>query len=172
MLTTGCETVHTSGQSDSPEQPAFAKLWVLYEQCRTSSDLESLFLLEARLSRALPHRQPRPSGVPPVFARFVTEQPLRLAADPGAMAADCTLRAARLALNAGLAPLAQESFESILQRFLGPDYAYYRDEARRGLAEIVRVAERKPAEVFVRRAPPPRPMSRPVEPISGTEAYR
>lgn len=172
MLTTGCETVNTHDQSGGIDQPAFAKLWVLYEQCRTSSDLESLFLFETRLSRALPHRQPRPSGVPAVFARLVSEQPLRLAADPSALAADCTLRAARAAQSAGLTPLAQEAFESVLQRFRDSGYAFYREEARRGLAEIGRAAERKLVEVFVRHAPPPRQIGRAVEPISETEAYR
>lgn len=172
MLTTGCETVHTHDQSGGIDQPAFEKLWDLYERCRTGSDLESVFVSAARLSRALPPRPHRPSGVPSPFARFVARQPLRLAADPSAMAADCTLRAARAAQSAGLTPLAQEAFESVLQRFHDSDYAYYREEARRGLAEIGRVAERKLVEVFVRHAPPPRQMGRAVEPISGTEAYR
>lgn len=111
VLTTGCETVHTHDQSGGIDQPAFEKLWDLYERCRTGSDLESVFVSAARLSRALPPRPHRPSGVPSPFARFVARQPLRLAADPSAMAADCTLRAARAAQSAGLTPLAQEAFE-------------------------------------------------------------
>ncbi|GIW54684.1 MAG: hypothetical protein KatS3mg082_1088 [Nitrospiraceae bacterium] len=172
MLTAGCETLHTDDRSGEIDQTAFAKFWDLYERCRTGSDLESVLVSAARLSRALPPRPHRSSGVPSPFARFVARQPLRLAADPSAMAADCTLRAVRAALKAGLTPLAQESFESVLQRFHDSDYAYYRDEARRGLAEIGRAAERKPVEVFVRRATPPRHIGRAVEPISGTEAYR
>lgn len=67
---------------------------------------------------------------------LVSESPLRLAVDPHAMAADCSLRAGRAAQAKRQHHLAGAIFRLLKATFPGERYAYYIEQAALSLVEL------------------------------------
>ena len=139
-IMTGCDVAHFLEQKRGPAEEVFARLWSTYRLCRASRDLQTVLLYEERLAHVESIGVESSPSPQPLLSRFMATQPVRTAADPRAMAADCTLWGARVAFEAGQVTTAIELFHSVLARYPGPGYAYYSDQAGRGLADLARVS--------------------------------
>jgi hypothetical protein len=118
-------------------EPSFMELWHVYNGCRTADQLVRLVIDAGFLQH---HSSASPESLPRVFKpveALIQAQPVRLSADPRAMAADCTLRAAGTANAAGWHDLGIALYRSLLDRFSEPKYSYYRNRAEVGLANAL-----------------------------------
>jgi hypothetical protein len=67
---------------------------------------------------------------------WVDPLPVRTAADPKAMLADCTLRAAHLAKDRRRFALAEDLYKRVSEELPQDRYAYYVSEAKAGLDDL------------------------------------
>jgi hypothetical protein len=133
LLLIGCQT--SSGDVKVDAQARFSELWKIYTHCRTNDDAEGLLMDAIQLNKAAQIPPPAlPKLLKPV-QRFVSASPVRVAADPRAMAAACSLRAGQAALAMGWNELAVELYKSIPLYAAGDDYDYYVRQAQLGLVE-------------------------------------
>lgn len=140
-LITGCGAVGLAG-SDSThplDNGHFMDLWKTYSQCQTTNDLQTLQDESTQLSHAA-YSDRAASGfvlpLPEKIERLVVRPQTRLAVDLKAMALACTLRAGQIAQQVGRNDVAQEMYKSILASEGDATYAYYRAQAKAGLAEV------------------------------------
>lgn len=140
VIVTGCQAMSTHQQPHGMDQAAFASIWSLYEQCQAGQDPESLRTHAAQLARAVPVTEEWYAKLPMLFDRSASKQPLRVAADPKAMAASCTLRAARVVFEASHQSVAESLYRSVLVGYPETEYAYYTEQAQRGLRAIEETA--------------------------------
>jgi hypothetical protein len=113
-------------------------MWDLYRHCQTSSDVESV-LTAARELRQSADTQLVPVGeLPANLDRFVSRQPVRTTVDPKAMAASCTLQAARTSLNAGREREAEQLLHSVVASYPETEYTFYVEQAKLWIEELRR----------------------------------
>jgi len=134
---TGCAAGHSHEKALHFDEAGFMRLWDVYEHCRVSADPVLMWLDAERLSRAAVATQDLPPSLPAPFNQFVSRPPLRLAADPKALAAHCALCGAQVALDDGRPDLATELFLLVMRQHPESEYTYYVDQARVGLTQIV-----------------------------------
>jgi hypothetical protein len=135
LLLVGCQTapVPVPGAVD---QTDFHGQWGAYRACMVSMTLEAAGLAIRHLDRA-PVRDVMPPDLLPGALRRVAEKPpVRLAADPKALAAACVVHAGHLALAEGERELAAEWFALVITRYPESDYASYVTRAMAGLSHI------------------------------------
>ena len=123
-------------QNTTINQSSFMDLWKVYTHCQTSHDPEAILVDAMRLNQASRIHQPDlPSLLRPVKP-FVSDPPTRLAVDPKAMAAACTLRAGQAATAIGWNDLAITLYQSLLRGSPDSRENYYAKQAHEGLAEV------------------------------------
>ena len=154
---TGClllpRAVHPPASLDNV---TFMELWQMYRECEQGESAPRMAEMAVRL-RQMAGREanaiPAPNW-PPMLARHVEELPSRLAVDPAAMAAACSLYTGQAALLAGSLELATELFEAVL-RFPESKYLYYVTNARLGLSKVdqARAVGARPDPVFAAQSP-------------------
>lgn len=136
----GCQTTQPVAKSTALENTAFMRLWTTYSECSSSTDLDAIRAAARQLNQAA---TTRPSGrdfvlpLPKQIERLVSKPPTRLAVDPKAMAAACTLHAGHAAIDAGRNDVAAEMFLSVMDGHPQTEYAYYVEQARLGFAQVV-----------------------------------
>jgi hypothetical protein len=119
-------------------QPSFMETWRIYNHCTHADNLEAL-LVDALLLKHATNRMQQDE----ILALFspiqslVAPSPVRLAADPRAMTASCTMKAAETALATGWNDLAVTLYQSIIKDYPGSSYVYYREQAKAWLAHVV-----------------------------------
>jgi hypothetical protein len=118
-------------------QPEFMELWRLYTHCRTSDDALSVVRDAVELSQAAETAPTRLPALLKPMEQYVTPAPNRLAADPRAMAAACTLVAGDAAARMGWNDLAMALYRDLLTRASENEYSYYAAEARNRLKGLV-----------------------------------
>lgn len=135
----GCASylpVKPFGPASEFDESAFMSLWKTYQTCESQGDLATMRGAAQRLREvamsassvqlALP--------LPHVITRHIAKPTPRLSVDPTAMAAACSLLAARAAVAAGEMGVATELFRSVLA-YPSSQYQYYSDQARAGLVQ-------------------------------------
>ena len=115
----------------------FMELWQVYTHCQTSEDPEDVVIDAMRLARAAATTPPEPSTLLWPIAQMVEPPPVRLSVDPTAMAAACSLRAARTAMEREWYDLAITLYRSIISTTPDAPSTYYVKRAQVGLAEAV-----------------------------------
>lgn len=145
----GYQTIRTE-HSFALDTPTFMTLWGTFKHCQSSTDLHSMRVDAQQLNRAAYASTDNKGFVLPLpkqIAQFVSQPVPRLAADPKAMAAACTLYTGQGALNAGRYDVATEMFRFIVESYPQAEYAYYVEQAHLGLTQVgVRpVAEMRPS---------------------------
>ncbi|WP_447980323.1 hypothetical protein [Candidatus Nitrospira bockiana] len=138
LILSGCQTAKPTAAVGAMDNSGFMSLWKTYRQCQAGTDFETMRLYAVQLE-TIAH-QPRAMldpdiPLPRVIRRWVSEPANRLAVDPKAMAAACTIRAGHVALSAGRWDVADEMFRAVL-KYPEPGYSYYVTQARGGLAQI------------------------------------
>jgi hypothetical protein len=140
LLLTGCQAT-----KPPVTNTAFMGLWNTYDHCQSSIDLDTMRLDVERLSEGSQHSAVkddviiRPLLKP--IEHWITPPIPRLAADPRAMAASCTLRTGETALTYGRPDIATEMFTSVIQNYPQPQYAYYVSEARNKLGQLEQLTQ-------------------------------
>lgn len=145
MVLGGCQSMQLPNKPASLDNAAFMQLWETYRHCQSIVDIDAMQEDVQRLTRAaLWQQQPArdlPFPLPDFMKRVVAPPPPRLAADPNAMAAACTLATGRLALRAERLDLATGLFRAVLRNHPQPEYAFYVDQARIGLELVDRAVQ-------------------------------
>lgn len=140
VVLAGCQTTQQVGKSTAVENTAFMRLWTTYSECQSSTDLEAMRAAARQLRQAATTPK-RSNGfvlpLPKLIARLVSTPPTRLAVDPKAMAAACTLYTGNAALEAGRNDVAAQMFWSVIDGHPQAEYAYYVEQARLGFAQAV-----------------------------------
>lgn len=143
---TGCRSVKVAPQEPRSAQPSFMETWRIYTHCSGTENLEALMVDTLLLKRATNRmQQDEILGLFSPLQSFVSPSPVRLAADPRAMTASCTLKTAEVAVANGWNDLAITLYQAIIKDYSGPAYVYYRDQANTGLAHLLQHMANLPA---------------------------
>jgi ABC-type Fe3+-hydroxamate transport system substrate-binding protein len=137
VVLAGCQTTQPVAKSTALENTAFMRLWTTYSECRSSTDLDAMRAAARQLNQAAITTTSDRDFVLPLpkqIERLVSKPPTRLAVDPKAMAASCTLHTGHAALNAGRNDVAAEMFRLVMDGHPQTEYAYYVEQARLGFA--------------------------------------
>ena len=135
ILLSGCQAVP---QLDRPTENSLIPimpLWERYQQCLASTSPEELVLVIAQFERATLIDAEPPSWMR-ALGHHVMSKPTRVAVDPKALGAACTLRAAALLVKAERLTEARVLYQRILARYPSSEWAYYVDQAKEGLAKL------------------------------------
>jgi hypothetical protein len=149
----GCQSAPHVAKSDT-QNSGFMSLWATYQRCEAGSDVEAMQADSVHLTKMA--QQPMVGmdtdiPLPQMIRRFVSEPANRLAVDPKAMAAHCTLQTGLAALSAGRHDVANQMFRQVMT-YPEPAYSYYVNRARAGLAVITATAK-STQDVFSIAAP-------------------
>lgn len=128
-------------QLPNPSRPvmpatAFMTMWSTYQRCLSRDDLGEMMSDVDHLSLLAGETAAPPS---PALRRMhprVYAPPVRTAADPKAMLADCTLRAAHFAKDHRLFAIAEDLYKRVTEELPHERYAYYVSEAKAGLHDV------------------------------------
>ena len=137
LLLAGCQSAPQAAKSDA-HNTGFMSLWATYQRCETGSDVEAMQADAIHLTKMAQHPgvgMDTDIPLPQMIRRFVSEPANRLAVDPKAMAAHCSLQTGLVALSAGRHDVADRMFRSVMT-YPEPAYSYYVNRARAGLAVI------------------------------------
>jgi len=140
VVLAGCQTTQPVAKSKALENTAFMRLWTTYSECRSSTDLDAMRAAARQLNQAAITTTSGRDFVLPLpkqIERLVSKPPTRLAVDPKAMAAACTVHTGHAALNAGRNDVAADMFLSVMDGHPQAEYAYYVEQARLGFAQAV-----------------------------------
>jgi hypothetical protein len=114
----------------------FMTMWNEYQHCLSRDDLDEVMLDVDHLSVWAGQAPPPPSPMLRPMHPWVYPLPVRTAADPKAMLADCLLRAAHLAKERRLFSLAEDLYKRVSEELPQDRYAYYVSEAKAGLDDV------------------------------------
>jgi hypothetical protein len=136
LLAAGCQGFQSSGQTSAPRSPSVMSMWDLYRHCQSSGDVESVLTAAKQLQQSADtHVGPAPE-VPKTLDRFVTKQPVRTTVDPKALAASCTLQAARTSLSAGRGQEAEQLLHAVVSSYPESEYTFYVAQAKVWIEEL------------------------------------
>ena len=137
LLVTGCQWFQPSGHGATPRSASVMSMWELYRHCQSSGDVESVLSAAKQLQQSADtHVVPAPD-VPKSLDRFVTKQPVRTTVDPKALAASCTLQAARTSLSAGRDQEAEQLLHAVVSSYPESDYTFYVAQAKVWIEELL-----------------------------------
>ena len=129
-LLAACSLFSGPSRENEPAQQSVMSLWDLYRDCRGSHDIEKA-LSAARQLRKSANLQLVPTAeLPAGLDGFVSKQPVRTTVDPKAMAASCTLQAARASMEAGRHEEAQQLLYAVVLNYPESEYAFYVERAK------------------------------------------
>lgn len=151
LLLTGCSGGVFTDRTPADAPFGVMQLWGHYRQCQTASDRTELLRLVGQFERPMPSG-PEPPAWIAQWGAYVAKQPLRLAVDPQALGAACTLRAAEVLAETDHVAEARSLYQVVLIRYSSREWAYYTQLAREAL---VRLKEADPAVVARRPAGSP-----------------
>jgi hypothetical protein len=136
LVCTACQS-HVPGPAH-PVTPAtpFMTMWDEYQHCLYRDDLDEVMSDVDRLSAWAGQIPPPPPPMLRPMHPWVYPLPIRTAADPKAMLADCTLRAAHLAKERQLFAVAEVLYKRVSEELPHDRYAYYVSEAKAGLDDL------------------------------------
>lgn len=138
MLCAGCQLFDGSMHSMPVRSPSVMSMWELYRHCQSSGDVETVLSAAKQLQQSADtHVVPAPD-VPKSLDRFVTKQPVRTTVDPKALAASCTLQAARTSLSAGREQEAEQLLYAVVLSYPESDYTFYVAQAKVWIEELHR----------------------------------
>jgi len=132
----GCQafTPKSPGELER-ENHDFISLWDSYNQCVTGSNI-----YEMNASLKILNLAPRPISVddspiplPKFLKRLTSSRHSRLAVDPRAMAASCSIHLAEVAQHSDDWITAREALQSIVENYPEPQYAFYVSQANQAL---------------------------------------
>ena len=138
MLFAGCQLFDGSTKATTSPSTSVMSMWELYRHCQSSGDVETVLSAAKQLQQSADtHLVPAPD-VPKSLDRFVTRQPVRTTVDPKALAASCTLQAARTSLSTGREQEAEQLLYAVVLSYPESDYTFYVAQAKVWIEELHR----------------------------------
>ena len=126
----GCQPFASSApRSERPPQSVMS-LWELYRDCQKSRDVETALSTAKELRQSADMHVVPASDLPGGLDAFIRKQPVRTTVDPKAMAASCTLQAARASIDAGRHVEARQLLQAVMTNYPEPDYVFYVEQAK------------------------------------------
>jgi hypothetical protein len=135
ILLSGCHGVSVFERPTEEVPPSIMSSWAHYQQCLVTTDPTELVLIIDQLERVMPAGTEPPSWMR-AWGHYVTNQPLRMAVDPQALGAACTLRAAAVMVEAAQLTEARALYQRVLARYSSRDLAYYVNQATEALVSL------------------------------------
>jgi hypothetical protein len=129
-LLAACSLFSSPSRQDEPAQQSVMSLWDLYRDCRGSRDVERALSAARELRQSADLRLVPTAELPAGLDGFVSKQPVRTTVDPKAMAASCTLQAARASMEAGRHEEAQQLLYAVVRNYPESEYAFYVERAK------------------------------------------
>ncbi len=135
----GCQAFQPKNPGElALENHHFLGLWDAYNLCMTTSNIQ-----EMKTNLVVLESAPKPislddSPIPvPTFIKALTDsRSSRLAVDPRAMAASCSLHLAEVAQQTTDWRTAIQTFQTIVDQYPEPQYAFYSNKAHRAIDEF------------------------------------
>jgi hypothetical protein len=138
VVVVGCQSMPQS-PTTTLDNESFMSLWGRYARCQAGTDLLAM-QSEAQHLQHIAATTTENTGfslnLPKPIKRYVAEPPTRLAVDPKAMAAACTLSTGQIAAELGKTDVAAAMFQTVLKNHAQAEYEYYAAQARAGLAQL------------------------------------
>lgn len=134
-LLAACSLFSGPSRQSEPAQQSVMSLWDLYRDCRGSRDVEKT-LSAARELRQSADLHLAPTTELPGLDGLVSKPPVRTTVDPKAMAASCTLQAARASMEAGRHEEAQQLLHAVMRNYPESEYAFYVDRAKGWMRDL------------------------------------
>jgi hypothetical protein len=136
-LVTACSLFSAKNPQSEPPHQSVMSLWELYRDCRESHDVEAALSAARELKQSADNMQVVPaSDLPGGLDGFVRKQPIRTTVDPKAMAASCTLQAAKASLDAGRREEAQQLLQAVMRNYPESEYAFYVEQAKDWMRDL------------------------------------
>lgn len=136
---TGCQGFQpkTPGELAMADQD-FMGIWEAYNHCMTEYDIQhmhaSLHILDSAPKPISLNDSPIP--VPKFLKKVSAARNSRLAVDPRAMAASCSIHLAEVAQQSADWHTALQTFQSIIKNYPEPQYAFYVTKANQAMEEF------------------------------------
>lgn len=138
MVLAGCQLFDSSTRTAPPRSTSVMSMWELYRHCQSSADVETVLSAAKQLQQSADTHVVSAPDVPKSLDRFVTKQPVRTTVDPKALAASCTLQAARTSLSAGRGQEAEQLLYAVVLSYPESDYTFYVAQAKVWIEELHR----------------------------------
>lgn len=138
----GCQAIQPKSSGElAMEDQEFLGIWDAYNQCVDGSDIQRM---QANLSVLASAPKPislddSPIPVPAFLKNLSTARGSRLAVDPRAMAASCSIHLAEVAQLSSDWPTALRTFQEIIKKYPEPQYAFYVSKANQALEQVTTV---------------------------------
>lgn len=136
----GCQAFSKPDEHVS-SPPSVMSLWDLYRDCQKSGDVEDALSAAQRLRQSADTHVLPTADLPGGLDRLVRKQPVRTTVDPKAMAASCTLQAARASLDAGRHKEAEQLLHSLVYSYPEMEYAFYVEQAKLWMRELPQASD-------------------------------
>ncbi len=135
----GCQSLQVKNPGElAIENHAFISLWDTYNQCLTESNTQ-----EVQRNLAILHSAPKPISlddspipVPKLLKELSSTRNSRLAVDPRAMAASCSIHLGTVAHQSADWDTALRTFQAILENYPEPQYAFYVSKATQAIEQF------------------------------------
>ncbi|WNM57258.1 hypothetical protein [Candidatus Nitrospira allomarina] len=138
----GCQSLQPKSTGElAMEDQDFLGIWDAYNHCVDSSDIQHM---QANLDVLASAPKPislddSPIPVPAFLKKWSTARGSRLAVDPRAMAASCSIHLAEVAQLSADWPTALRTFQEILKNYPEPQYAFYVSKANHAMEQLTTV---------------------------------
>ena len=135
----GCQGFQpTSPGEYALKKEGFSGLWDAYTECRSETNTQAMER-NLKILQAAPKPislDDSPIPVPTFIKDLSSTRNSRLAVDPRAMAASCSIHLAKIAHQSADWNTSIRTWQTIIDQYPEPQYAFYVSEASRALAEI------------------------------------
>jgi hypothetical protein len=153
----GCQGFQPMTQGElAMEDQDFLGIWDAYKHCMAGSDIQemhaNLYVLDSAPKPISLDDSPIP--VPRFLKKLSAARNSRLAVDPRAMAASCSIHLAEVAQHSADWDTAFHTFQSILKNYPEPQYAFYVTKANQAIEQFSSV---RPASLSSKNALVARP---------------
>jgi uncharacterized protein YceK len=138
VLLSGCQLIQPADHASAPRPTSVMSMWELYRHCQASGDVETVLSAAKQLQQSADTHAVPTLDLPMTLDRFVTKQPVRTTVDPKALAASCTLQAARTSLSAGREQEAEQLLHAVVVSYPESDYTFYVAQAKVWIEELRR----------------------------------
>lgn len=135
----GCQSFQAKNPGElALENHAFISLWDTYNQCLTGSNAQEMQInLDTLHSAPIPiSLNESPIPIPKFIKSLSSTRNSRLAVDPRAMAASCSIRLGEIAQQAADWDTALRTFQTIVENYPEPQYAFYVSKATQAIEQF------------------------------------
>lgn len=135
FLLTACQDLSPLDRWMAQPVPSIMPFWDAYQRCMTTTDADVLVQSVAQLENTILEGLEPPDWMT-TWGGHVARQPLRVAVDPRALSAACTIRTASVMADRARLAEAVTFFQRVIVRYAGRELAYYVEQAKEAMAML------------------------------------